>query len=316
MAEPLFKTKPVHIETLGDFLAASRKKLNLDTKTVSLLTQIKPAYLDSLEAGSWTKLPSEVYVKGFLKQLASVYGLIENDLVVQFEKERGYEPPAAPQRVGWLKPQININPRTMVVTAGCILVLLTVGYIASQIRSVLAPPLLNLTDPAGDLNLTGSSIVISGQTEIGADVSINNQTVVVDKNGIFTENLILSPGLNVIEVKSINKFGKESRVIRQISASVEPRAAGAGVVNVIVEIGPGNAWIYMEADGLVVQKGTMLAGSSKSASANQDILLTTADAGSTTVIYNGQNLGLLGRRGEVIRNVEFSATVAEEFGQN
>jgi hypothetical protein len=79
-------------------------------------------------------------------------------------------------------------------------------------------------------------------------------------------------------------------------------------VVVTIEVGPESAWIFMEADGLVVQRGTMLPGSTKTVSAEQEILLTSANAGSTKVIYNGKDLGKMGRAGEVIRNVEFTTT--------
>ena len=62
---------------------------------------------------------------------------------------------------------------------------------------------------------------------------------------------------------------------------------------------------------MVVSRGTMLSGSSKSISAAKEILLTSSNAGSTKVIYNGKDLGKLGRPGEVIRNVEFRAQEVE-----
>jgi len=39
-----------------------------------------------------------------------------------------------------------------------------------------------------------------------------------------------------------------------------------------------------------------------------ELLCTSANAGSTKVNYNGKDLGVMGRSGEVIRNVEFTAT--------
>jgi len=150
--------------------------------------------------------------------------------------------------------------------------------------------------------------VVSGIAEIGADVSINNQAVLTDSSGQFTENLILSPGLNVIEVQASNKFGKISKVARTINSTVDQtKVLPASVVNVTVNVGPNSAWVYIEADGVVVQRGTMLAGSSKIVQAKNEIILTSADAGSTDVTYNGKDLGKLGRDGEVIRNVEFSS---------
>ncbi|MBI4049754.1 MAG: DUF4115 domain-containing protein [Candidatus Doudnabacteria bacterium] len=307
----LFQTRQVKIQTLAEYLNLSRQKLNLDIKTVSMLTQIRPAYIESLESADWERLPAEVYIKGFLKQLAQVYQIKETDLVDQFEKERAFiqkpQPASASNRKSFVR--LKINPKTLVIVSVAVLVIGAAAYITNQVRSVLTPPELAVTDPLSDLNVSGRNLVIAGRTEIGADVSINNQAVLVDKGGFFAENLVLSPGLNVIEVKAINKFGKQATIVRRINAKVETVATQPTAdVNITLEIGPESVWIYLEADGAVVQRGTMLAGSSKSVSAKKEILLTSANAGSTKIIYNGKDLGKLGRSGEVIRNVEFSAT--------
>lgn len=303
----LFQSKPVKIQTLAEYLSLSRQKLNLDVKTVSMLTQIKLSYIESLESGNWERLPAEVYIKGFLKQLAEVYRVKESDLVDQFEKEQTFSrklPAASSQNLS----QININPRTLIIATAVFLVVGATVYVSSQVRSVLALPVLEVTEPASDINVSGRNIVVAGRTEAGASISINNQAVLVDRNGFFAENLVLSPGLNVIEVKSMNKFGKENVAIRKINAQVEdvpPQPTEA--VNVIIEIGPESAWIYLEADGALVHRGTMLPGSSKTVTAKKDVLLTSANAGSTRITYNGKDLGKLGREDEVIRNVEFTA---------
>lgn len=309
MTEALFKTKPVRIDTLGDFLASYRKKLNLDIKTVSMLTQIKPTYIENLEAGNWMKLPAEVYTKGFLKQLAEIYHLPEDALIEQYQKEHGGAE-AKPVTKPVSRSRFNINPRTLVVASTIVLAVIILGYVISQVRSVLAPPSLTVAEPASDLTITGNSLIVSGKTELGADVFINNQTVLVDKNGQFTESLIVSPGLNVLEIRAVNKFGKESKISRKINAETTLATSDKPIfaVNVTLEIGPESAWIYLEADGAVVHRGTMLPGAVKIISAKEEVLLTSANAGSTKVIYNGKDLGKLGRSGEVIRNVEFSAT--------
>ena len=174
---------------------------------------------------------------------------------------------------------------------------------------MLAPPILSLDEPAADTTIDGNSIVVSGKGEIGAQVFINNQPVLADQTGEFTETLLLSTGLNIIEVTEKNKFNKVSKITRQItSQAVAGTAVPSQSVNLTIQIGPNSAWVNLEADGVVVQRGTMLAGSTKTVSAKNNIVLTSADAGSTKVIYNGKDLGQLGREGEVIRNVEFSSS--------
>ncbi len=304
----MFKTKPVKIDTLGDYLKKVREKLNMDIKTVSLLTQIKPIYLQQLESGEFDKLPADVYTRGFLKNLSQLYHLPEQALIEQYEKEHGFAH-AHSQRAKLNISRFKFTPKTIIFLVSGLLFLGAVIYVASEIGSVLTPPKLEVTEPAADNTIEGNSIVVSGVAEIGSDVTINNQAVLLDQNGEFNENVILGSGLNVVEVTAKNKFNKISTITRTINAQIpQVTPAANNPVNVVINVGPNPAWVSIESDGIVVSRGTMLAGSSKTFSAKEDIVVTSANAGSTQVIYNGQDLGKLGREGEVIRNVEFSST--------
>ena len=275
MTEPLFTTKAVKIDTLGDYLRQIREQLNLDIKTVSILTQIKPNYLDQLEAGAYATLPADVYIRGFLKNLAQFYHLKEQLLIDQYEKERGFELRSMVRKPK-IRARFTFTPKVLIIGISCLVGLGAVVYISS---------------------------------EIGAEVFINDQPVLTDQNGQFNETLLLSPGLNIVEVSEKNKFGKISKLTRQITSLAQTTVAVVpSAVNLTLQIGPNSAWVYLEADGVVAHRGTMLAGSSKTISAKSDIVLTSADAGSTQVIYNGKDLGKLGRDGEVIRNVQFSSS--------
>ena len=307
MTDPLFKTKAVKIETLGSYLSHIREQLNMDLKTVSMLTQIKPKFLEQIEAGKWEDLPADVYIRGFLKSLAKAYRIEERLLLDQYDKEHGFKQIKKPlPKTPFIT--FTFTPRTIVLFVGLIAAVVLVWYIIAQVSSVLVPPKLVLTEPGGNGTVIGNSIVFSGSAEIGAEVYINGQSVLLDKNGEFTENLILSQGVNVIEVVARNKFNKESRLVRTISSeAVERTPVEQQPVTIQVDVGPESAWIYVEADGLTMQRGTMLPNSSKIFTAKNEILLTTSDAGSTNVIYNGNDLGKLGQAGEVIRNIEFTS---------
>ena len=47
-------------------------------------------------------------------------------------------------------------------------------------------------------------------------VKINGENVYVDFNGSFSKDVRLAAGLNTIEVVAVNKFGKSTKILRQI----------------------------------------------------------------------------------------------------
>ena len=56
---------------IGDTLRAEREKQNLTVHDVEKGTSIRALYIESIEAGDYSKLPGEVYTKGFIRNYAN-----------------------------------------------------------------------------------------------------------------------------------------------------------------------------------------------------------------------------------------------------
>jgi cytoskeletal protein RodZ len=309
MTKSSFKTREVKMTTLGDFLKQERQSRGLSIKELSDQTHIKFGFLELLESSDYLKLPADVYVKGFLKNLAGYFNVSERDLTEQYDRERLGERKVLQSNSGDRKRfSIIFTPKTAILGGVIIIFFGLLFYLGFQVKSVITPPFLELKEPVEGLKVVGTSVIVSGTTEVGAELTINNQEVLVDSTGNFNENLIISTGYNVLEVIARNKFGRSSKIIRGIQAEQEVKdiSKTEQQINLEISINPNSAWIYMEADGVVVQRGTMLAGSNKTVSAGSEILLTTSNAGSTKVVFNGKDLGVLGREGEVLRQLEFN----------
>ena len=78
-----FTTKSVKTKTFSEYLQSCRTHLGLSVADVGKFAKIQPKYLAALEEGRFADLPSQVYVKGFLKSLAVVYRLAEAKLINQ-----------------------------------------------------------------------------------------------------------------------------------------------------------------------------------------------------------------------------------------
>ncbi|KUK83694.1 MAG: hypothetical protein XD97_0119 [Pelotomaculum thermopropionicum] len=79
----------------------------------------------------------------------------------------------------------------------------------------------------------------------------------------------------------------------------EPPAQNHGI-NLVLEVKTSKCWIGAEIDGSPAFQGMLSAGQSKSFTADEEIYVTLGNAGVVEVVYNGENLGFLGRSGEVI----------------
>ena len=55
---------------VGDILRSEREKQGLTIKDIENETSIRALYIDAIEKGNQKALPSEVYVKGFIRNYA------------------------------------------------------------------------------------------------------------------------------------------------------------------------------------------------------------------------------------------------------
>ncbi len=61
--------------SLGSLLRRSREERHIDLDEAVSTTRIRRNYLEALENEEWSKLPSQVFVKGFLRSYAELLGL-------------------------------------------------------------------------------------------------------------------------------------------------------------------------------------------------------------------------------------------------
>lgn len=316
-----FQTKKIKSSTLGESLAALRQKRGLTVKEVSLATMVQPKYIEALEAGDYEQLPPAVYVQGFLRALARVYHMNELELLKAFQREHQIYQNLTPPRQSAthqksLLPRLVLSPRTLTLTGLGLLALVSLGYLYTQLSSLSASPRLEVLSPARDGRTDSGLLLVRGQTEVAAEVFINNQPVVVDAAGEFTENLSLALGSNQIQFRVRNKFGRETVVSRTIvyqekavagsfSVGAIPPESAADELALTIVVEREAAWIAVSVDGGEASSSTMLPGATRTIAAQQKIVLTTGNAGATRVIVNGEDQGILGAAGEVVKDLEF-----------
>jgi cytoskeletal protein RodZ len=308
----LFEQKKISTETLSEYLASVRANLVFSLEEVGKKTGIKLKFLQSLESGDFGSLPAEVYVIGFLRQLAELYAVDAFELILQYKKEKNIQKQVLIQRQAfasaWYKKyfgKLVITPGLLSVVLGLAFVVLTLGYIIWQLWSINRIPVLTVTQPQNNSVIAGSAVSVLGHTDPEADVSVNGQSIFVDDKGGFQTQAALSPGPEEITVTAANRFGKSATQVLNITGAGSV-ASTAGPLQLTLSF-IGAATVSFSIDDQPSQTVTFSAGDNKTFSANQKILISTSDAGATKVAINGQNLGVMGRPKEQLNNVPFFA---------
>lgn len=220
-------------KTVGEKLKLARQRMGGSLELVERETKVSLKYLELIEAGKYEELPAEVYVIGFLRRWAEFLQLDQKELIAQYQDERkiilsvnSLTKKNKPESI--LKPNSDdkllktpsfvITPKLILSSLVIILVIGILSYIWYQVKSFASAPPLELNSSGIEQIVKVESIAISGQTDPGANLFINNQAVSVDQNGNFSQLVKLTSGVNNIEITAKNKANKETKKIIKLLA--------------------------------------------------------------------------------------------------
>lgn len=321
-----FTRKSVRTLTLGEKLRKIRSERRVSLNEVSRATRIQLKYLECLEEGNYKKLPADVYVKGFLRGYADFFGIDEMVLIRIYEREKGIKINLEKANGNKIEKKESINispflitPKIIVIFFSIIFVFAGIFYLYKEIGSFANSPKLIIINPEQNIAEGNSSVIVEGVTDKDAKVFINNQPVLVNDEGRFSENLALQFGTNTITIKSVNRFDKSIAKSIIVQSTYQPEqidnAPEKNEDNIFVErdkislevkVDPGPAWVSVEADGNLVFSGTMLIGAVQSFSANDKIVINSGKANETYIKVGGKDVGALGENANPIRGVTFT----------
>jgi len=204
-------------ENWGDKLRQARSLKKLKLEDIAKKINIRPEYLLAIEDERFEKLPAGLYGKNFIKEYASFLGLNVKEILKDWDSQitvTSEEDPFSRKILARHKfiifPKIIRNLLIAAAIAICFL------YLIFYFKKIILPPQLTIIKPATNLALTGTSIVISGQTEPEAEIKINGEIVLNNHNGYFDQTVNLKKGLNNIIITAKKKYSREQTIIRQI----------------------------------------------------------------------------------------------------
>jgi transcriptional regulator with XRE-family HTH domain len=200
-------------ETIGERLRQARSLRQLKIEEVAKAINIRPEYLTALEEERWDKLPAGLYGKNFLKQYARFLRVSLKDWQSGPDNQDSGNPFS--QRI-LQKNKFIVFPKIVRNTLVIVAVLACLLYLVGYFKKVIMPPDLLITDPAQNMVLKTNSLTVNGQTEVEAEVRINNEIVLNNHNGYFSQTINLKKGLNNIIVSAKKKYSQSRTVTRQI----------------------------------------------------------------------------------------------------
>lgn len=200
------------MKSVGQLLRLARQEKGFSIDQLSSLTKIDVRYIEALELDEYQDLPSETFTKGFIRNLALRLDRNPDELVAVFRRDYrqpSLDRPKTPIRRhndGFSLFHLFSSQFSLVILG----VLVFGGYLLFQFRAILTPPPLNIVRPVTNSVLV-SPLEIEGVTSADSVVFVNKDTQgKPDSSGHFILRLVLPAGETVLEIKSVNRFGRSN----------------------------------------------------------------------------------------------------------
>lgn len=232
MGIPKMKAKTNHMNRkitkpklgLGQQLHAARERLGVNLEEASHALHIPLRQLEALETDSAARVfPAPVYAFGALRAYAAWLGVesrsLERILAAQLRSAQAERSKLEVHTLPyWYE---LISARTVVTAAGIFIALIVGSYVVWQVRTFWRLPQLEITEPQESV-LDADRVTISGSTEAGTHVRINEQPVALQDSNHFEQEVPLSPGVTIVRIEAENVAGRvrlvEKHLLRPANA--------------------------------------------------------------------------------------------------
>ncbi|WP_027355414.1 helix-turn-helix domain-containing protein [Desulfofundulus thermocisternus] len=255
---------------LGKILQEARQARGLSLEQVEKETKIRRRYLEALEKEAFDLLPGRVYVRGFLRTYARYLGLDAEALVARLEE-------MLPEEV---EPVVRAIPGT-----GEKLRRLPLGRAVYIMAGMLLVFLL----------LWGGWWILGGSGHTAPDDRAGKQPAAFQGEQV-----------NVPE----NRVSRDGDRANNKPDAPRPEDKSSEGVHLVLNVIDETCWMSVMVDGRTMFTGEVAASQSKSFQGRERIWIKLGNAGVVNVKVNGRDLGVLGKRGQVVSR-EFSAATLE-----
>ncbi len=250
----------------GTILRGTREALGLSLDDAARVTRIGKGHLAALEEGDYDRLPSAVYVKGFLRVYAAYLKLPENEILRAYEKDLSSDDPC----IGNQEPLPGTAEKHIKNSARCIK------------RFYLVPAVLALA-AASYYFLVSSPMTKSGNKEQSAAkpavaVKLPGKTVNAPADTQQQEQPEEEKGANNSEVSSV------------------PPPSSKGMVLKIKVVEDG--WLDITIDDAVTQHYELKSGDLIEWKGEKSFSLDVGNAGGVEAELDGKTLKPFGKSGE------------------
>ena len=198
-------------KNLSQVLKEIRKKSGLSLEEFAQKLRVSRCVIQNLENEEFKKLPADTYILSILKKYSQNFDFDFDSLKKLWLKSKdNFLKDQLPQNRFEIKNSLNIKIHPAIVILIVVLIVLVI-----QVFNFIKTPKIVLENvpnitTSSVLNLTG---YVSGEIK---DLVINGERINLEDQNKFSYELVLKPGINLLDLKATNFINKDGLLKTEI----------------------------------------------------------------------------------------------------
>ncbi|HTR80319.1 MAG TPA: helix-turn-helix domain-containing protein [Bacteroidota bacterium] len=268
------------MNTFSDELRKERVAKDISLADISRKTHINVKYLEAIEQGSFDILP-QTYVRAFIREYALVVGLAPESILKKFDIMVGG------------KYSVENGPMVGSGWTNTPLPTLAEQNTSSLPHTGVKPELIRHNDNRTAAIGIAVAVVVAAMAYFMYDYATQDTKMPVAQETPFQE---------VVKEQETQLLPQKAALDTFAALQAAPRPDSLTLRGVTVD----SVWISISRDGAPPQTAMLPPKSARTWAAAKQFTLTLGNAGGIRFALNGTELGALGKRGAVLRNVVLS----------
>ena len=120
------------------------------------------------------------------------------------------------------------QPITLKNTLWCLLGVFVIGLVWLNLKDMILGVPLSIATAADGATIDTPFLPITGIAKHARALSINGRPIAIDRQGKFDDEVVLSPGYNIVEIAMKDQFGNEKQKSYQIVVKENTAVASIG----------------------------------------------------------------------------------------
>ena len=200
--------------TVGEILKKEREKKGYSLSKIEKEIKIREKFLKAVEDNDWKSFSSKIYIVGIIKNYAKCLNIPPEKAIAYFHRDYDRK-----EEIRFKRKIAShyLTPETKKIFFAILFFIFGAFFIyfGFQLKTYFSPPKIDIISPKENIFKKGDSIKVIGKTDKDAVITVANERVYQNKEGIFEFNYPLNSGKNLLTIEVVGANGRKTIISKE-----------------------------------------------------------------------------------------------------